>query len=367
MLHDLYRFSVRYERMHLQTHPQVQATKHVAEFMLDEDGPGNLLIVYYAGHGSAERTSTGRLRLSGRFPCSEEERDMSVDWTDVESTLAKARSDVLVIFDCCHAGLLCCPATRGHRRKFQYVAACKADQRTASAGRRSFTSATIWALKQLTDRPGFTVTKLVQTLLRYEHFPLYQQEVVVYPSRFGPAEEDIWLAPMTERRSDGQDAPDTNLSSDERTDNLPTADILDLRLHFSDHATAAHIEDTAQALRNFLETSQDLHFHRVSFLDHTSYVQWCARHWLGQTRRARSTSEGMARAQAASDLIDTSAADKDGGQQTDFSSKSDAAVAKDSGIAAIFHHVGMALGLCFGTFQPVPAWHATAFVVTRVV
>lgn len=292
---------------------------------------------------------------------------MSIDWTDVESTLAKARSDVLVIFDCCHAGLLCCPATRGHRRKFQYVAACKADQRTASAGRKSFTSATTWALKQLTDRPGFTVTKLVQTLLRYEHFPLYQQEVVVYPSRFGPAEEDIWIAPMAEKGGDGHEVEDNNLPSNRRTDHLPTADILDLRLHFSKPATASHVEETAQALRNLLETSQDLHFHRVSFLDHTSYVEWCARHWLKQTRGKRSTSQGTVRLRAASNRIDNSAAVKDVGQQTDVASTSDPAAAKDSGIAAMFRHVGMSLTFCFGNFQPPPAGHSTGFVVTRVV
>ncbi|KAM0723110.1 hypothetical protein Q7P37_001310 [Cladosporium fusiforme] len=131
-------------------------------------------------------------------------RDMSIEWIDVESSvLAKTSADVLVIFDCCHAGLLFRPAYRGPRRSFQYVAARKADQRTKSAGPEPFTSAMIWALKSLANRSGFKVTKIVEKFMQHETFPRGKQEAVVHGSRFGSVDEDIWLAALSEEETGG--------------------------------------------------------------------------------------------------------------------------------------------------------------------
>ena len=32
--------------------PPLQLTRHITDFVWEEDGPGTLLIVYYAGHGA---------------------------------------------------------------------------------------------------------------------------------------------------------------------------------------------------------------------------------------------------------------------------------------------------------------------------
>lgn len=306
---DMYGFSVQYKRMHMRLHPQLQATQHVANFVCEKDGSGGLLIVYYAGHGWAENNSIGRLSLSGRYPDAANEKDMSIEWTEVEQTLGKTASDVLVIFDCCHAGLLCRPAFRGPRRSFYYVAACKEDQVTRSSGEKSFTSAMIWALKELAHSPGFTVTRLVSTLMEHDKFPRDQQEAVVYPSRFGQGAQEIWIAPTHMKLAQVTSSPaQESPSGTKREDVKPTANILDLRLHFSDHAHPEHIEETARVLKDLLETRNSLRFHRITFIDHTSFVEWPARHWLNGYRRRASARNSGATAEHQSALENSKAA-----------------------------------------------------------
>lgn len=268
----------------------MQATKHVSNFVCDNDEPGNLLIVYYAGHGWAENDSDGRLSLSGRFPEHDSEKDMSIEWIEVERTLEQTKSDVLVIFDCCHAGLLCCPAVRGAERSFYYVAACKADQVTRSAGKKSFTTAMIWALEKLANNPAFPVTRLVNTLMKYESFPRNDQEAVIYPSRFGQGEREIWISPIRAQSATpvAQEHPS---ETRQQEDLVRTADVLDLRFHFANHTTPKHIEDTAAAFKKFMENEQSLHFHRISFVNHTSFLESTAKRWLDMYRRKASAKE----------------------------------------------------------------------------
>jgi hypothetical protein len=394
VLEDSYGFPVEYERMHMRRHPQVQAMKHVVDFLHKHDSiePRTLLIVYYAGHGGSDPTSTGRISLSGCYPVNDAARDRSIAWTEVESTLAKAESDVVVIFDCCHAGLLCCPARRGPRNSFHYVAACKADQRTRASGKKSFTAAMIWALKDLADSPGFTVTRLVEKLMQHEPFPREEQEAVIYPSRFGPGRE-IWIAPKPEKRSPGTASliADARPSS-AREDLLPTADILDLRFHFARHATVAHITETARMMKDFLETKQSLHFHHISFIDHTSFVKWGAEHWLDVYRKRKVAREGvtpveelvltLGNSEGSANRFDRALLpplDVDG--RAHGSPMSMTAVASPIGSAShlsekeilvekasvvggqVLYHLGMAFVLIFAGSRPVSAWHPSASVV----
>jgi hypothetical protein len=259
--------------------------KHVVEFVYEEDRSGRLPVVYYAGHGRAGRN--GQLMLAGSITPESETagESASIDWTDVETMLRATKADVLVIFNCCCAGLILCrPAELGGRRarrKFLYVAACKAKQRTPSAGLQSFTSAMIWALKELAaDGSGFTVRRLVRTLMSYGHFPRSTQEAVVFESRFGTVEGDIWLAPSL-----GKDVAGSSQMERDGAHGTRTADVLDLRFHFAESVTEAVDEDTALAVKEFLRTEKGLRCHRVSFLKHKSYVGGPVRHWLNLIRK----------------------------------------------------------------------------------
>jgi hypothetical protein len=199
VLEGKYGVATQLERMDLQTHPQVQAVKHVADFVFEEDDPENLLIVAYSGHGSV--SGKGRLLMHGSRQRDDNAREMYIDWTDVETVLGKARADVLVILDCCCAGVLqsARPPTQSARRKFQYIAACKADQVTTSAGKSSFSRAIIEAFGSLAAKPGFTTSELVRTLTAHGDFPRWEQEALLFDGRFGPCDGDIWIAPSTEK------------------------------------------------------------------------------------------------------------------------------------------------------------------------
>jgi hypothetical protein len=281
-MQDSYNFSVRFKRMHPRTLPQIQAMKHVVDFVYEEDQVGRLLVIYYAGHGRAG--ANGQLMLAGSLA-----QSASIDWTLVEITLEQTEADVLVIFDCCCAGLLLCPPPelRGRsrsRRKFLYVAACRAEQRTLSAGPASFTSAMIWALEELAmDGSGFTVRRLVRMLMSYEHFPRDTQQSVVFESRFGAVDGDIWLAPsLGKGGAVGQRVEENSVQ-----ETHPTADVLDLRFHFAERVTGAVVEDTALALKTLLRTEKSLRCHRVSLLEHKSYFEGAARYWLGLILRKK--------------------------------------------------------------------------------
>jgi hypothetical protein len=267
--------------MHAQTLPQIQAMKHVVDFVYEADQAGRLLVIYYAGHGRAG--DHGQLMLAGSLA-----QKASIDWTCVEITLEKTEADVLVIFDCCCAGLLLRqPPTLGgqhSKRKFLYVAACRAEQRTLSAGPASFTSAIIWALKTLAvDESGFTIRRLVRTLMSHEHFPCGTQEAVVFESRFGARDGDIWLAPSLVKGN----AFRQRVEEDSTQETHSTVDVLDLRFHFAEPVTGAVVEDTALALKKFLRTEEGLRCYRVSFLEHKSCVEGPARRWLDLIRKRR--------------------------------------------------------------------------------
>ena len=283
VLEGRYGFETRLERMNLQTHPQVQAVKHVADFVFEADDPEHLLIVYYSGHGVAG--INGRLLMHGSHPKDDNAREMYIDWTDVETTLGKARADVLVILDCCCAGVLHSrrAPTRSARRKLQYIAACRADQVTTSAGKDSFSRATIKAFRSLAEKPGFTTSELVRTLTAYEDFPREEQEVLIFDGRFGPVDEDIWIAPLTETAANDV----SQERKRQRENGLPTADFLDLRFRFATHGTDADIEATAEALKKLVGSTKSLHFHRISLLRRKSHITAAIRHWRSKVDEMR--------------------------------------------------------------------------------
>jgi hypothetical protein len=186
--------------MHTRTSPQIQAFKLLSNFVDAHAAPRTLLIVYYAGHGYRSVRGTGHIALSGKpiYP-TEDKMAASIEWHEVERTLVRISSDVLVIFDCCQAGLLCSSAQEGlgtNGRIFQYLGACESQQQTRSAGEHSFTSAITWALKELIGETSFPVTKLVKKIESHAGFPHGKQRPVLFSGRFDPASANICLGCM---------------------------------------------------------------------------------------------------------------------------------------------------------------------------
>jgi hypothetical protein len=267
LLQEEYKFKVETSLMNTDKPPQQQAFQHLSKFVADHDKPRTLLIIYYAGHGYSLAHDTGRISLSGK-PILDEKKKLagSIEWHEVERTLSATSSDVLVIFDCCQAGLLCRSARESflnNNRIFQYLGACESSQVTHRAGKDSFTSAIIWALRQLSGEASFPITKLVQKIEAHEHFP-QKQKPVLFGGRFDPVSENICLARM-------RATPTTEGSVIHPTTNEATAvrGVMELSFHFPRDVTENDIIQTAGVLKECIR-SKKLNCDKISFIDRYS-------------------------------------------------------------------------------------------------
>ncbi|KAF2851286.1 hypothetical protein T440DRAFT_449317 [Plenodomus tracheiphilus IPT5] len=138
--------------------PQLQLDRDISNFIYQHDGPHNLLIIYYTGHGRylddekyLEITGSEGNPLSGRGF----RKDARANWNKVEDRLqdTEVESDILEILDTCYSSNLVKSAKAGSR-KFELLSACFIDQVTASPGNYSFTRALIDALKEMLGEYG---------------------------------------------------------------------------------------------------------------------------------------------------------------------------------------------------------------------
>lgn len=224
---------------------------------------------------SADTTST--------FPSTQsEEEDQSIEWTDVERTLAKTRGDVFVIFDCCHAGLLCSPAHRGPPRGYEILAACEARQRTRTAGPQSFTTAMTWALDQLATKPGFPSSELVSLIRSAPAFPK-DQYPVLYGARFSPCTGYTYLAPTN--RTESRSPCSVAQYRDEQEERVTATAVLDLRCYFKPPLTEDMARETARELRNLI-TARQIQCQRIDLLDRNPYLAaWALKRWRQHARK----------------------------------------------------------------------------------
>ncbi|MCJ1392223.1 hypothetical protein MMC18_005090 [Xylographa bjoerkii] len=182
-LEDVFRNVFHYEvhnkclTTNTRTKPQIQVNQLVANFVADKEGPKTLLIVYYAGHG-LPGLEPGHLNLHPDAAPHIVQNELNmVIWNHAEGMLQVSSADVLEIFDCCYAGNL---GTRGPSTPlFEYLAATGAGSTTKKAGPKSFTTALIWALKELVkDNAPFTTSQLTNKIKRARDFPQSQCPVL---------------------------------------------------------------------------------------------------------------------------------------------------------------------------------------------
>jgi hypothetical protein len=133
--------------------PQHQLNSHISDFIRDHDGPHNLLIIYYTGHGVfkedkkyLELTACVNPAISKGFS-----RDATANWNKVEEKLKddEVEGDVLTILDTCYASNVAKKSGKPETKKFELLSACPIDQTTAAPGKYSFTRALIDGLKEL--------------------------------------------------------------------------------------------------------------------------------------------------------------------------------------------------------------------------
>ena len=106
-------------------------------------------------------------------------RKGAVAWKLAEQHIRDRKADILLLFDCCFAGMLCGRTDRAtpSKRHFEFLGACAASQLTPGPGPKSFTRAMIESLKIRAEKEedGFTIPMLVNQILNHKNFPKHKQ------------------------------------------------------------------------------------------------------------------------------------------------------------------------------------------------
>lgn len=144
--------------------------RYISAFVETHDGPNNLMIVYYTGHG-VYREDAKHLELRGSINPRKRgfQNDARANWNKAEESLISddIEGDVLTILDTCYSSNLQ-KSGKEDTRTFELLSACAFDTTTASPGPNSFTRALIDALKELQNEykdRSFTTFHLNQRIL----------------------------------------------------------------------------------------------------------------------------------------------------------------------------------------------------------
>ncbi|KAL8732293.1 MAG: hypothetical protein Q9166_002865 [cf. Caloplaca sp. 2 TL-2023] len=116
-----------------------------------------LLIVYYGGHGDADRRRGRSIWAANKQPDSP-----TLTWSSLQHLLENAIPHVLIILDCCYAANAARDTSEGTTKEL--LAACGRENPTLGVGIRSFTSAVIEELQAFGNCP-FTVAMLHSRLI----------------------------------------------------------------------------------------------------------------------------------------------------------------------------------------------------------
>jgi hypothetical protein len=153
---DRFNFQTKTVELNLSSKPQHQMNRYLSEFVEEHDGPNNLLIIYYTGHG-VFREDRGHLDLTASLAPTTERGFNKVaqcNWNKAEDILRSedVECDILTILDTCYASNLA-KSGKEENRVMELLSACAIDQTTA-AGQNSFTRALVDALRELLDDSG---------------------------------------------------------------------------------------------------------------------------------------------------------------------------------------------------------------------
>ncbi|OCL06507.1 hypothetical protein AOQ84DRAFT_390144 [Glonium stellatum] len=283
---DVYKFEVTRKSLEAER-PQNLVNFYLAEFVKDHDKEHALLIIYYAGHGYSDGQDLLLSPTASHNPGEEPHRRNSIAWGSAEHSLKMTEADFLVIFDCCDAGTLW-SQSRSPRRCFEFLGACEGEGTTPKPGPHSFTSALIWALKELRARPSFQSSELRKKIESAPNFSKAQR-TSLFP-RFAPSQEHIWITPHDCANSQVLEPPNGEYRD-------AGNEYLDLRFHFHHHLDESDIINTAKAISHLMnDTDCDFSARRVSLKRKYSLrqeIESIAHEWKQQAKkRQRISAEG---------------------------------------------------------------------------
>ncbi|PWW76829.1 hypothetical protein C7212DRAFT_344298 [Tuber magnatum] len=149
----------------------------MSKFVMENQGDGRLLIVYYGGHG----TSSNGLALWAAWGTSRHPHRNSpptVDWFRTQPILMSPNDsgDVLIIIDACHSSAAAGARGSVSNRKVELIAAATLNSSTPGPGHHSFTIHLIRTMKELMISEGrFSVSTLNR------HLQLREASLVATP------------------------------------------------------------------------------------------------------------------------------------------------------------------------------------------
>ncbi|KAF2260730.1 hypothetical protein CC78DRAFT_584513 [Lojkania enalia] len=195
------RFNYICEQVKLETskNPQNELNFAISQHIRNYDGPNNLLIVYYTGHGRLDQLpgDERRLELSAASSSLKRKRDKyaaTAFWDLAETPLLQsAESDVLAILDCCFAS----HAHKGYnegRRTYELL--CPINEFAPGPGPRSFTTALIKSLEELLaelKNRNFTTIKLLDKM------NTNRNPLSMLHDRLRKGERHVQLAPLEKK------------------------------------------------------------------------------------------------------------------------------------------------------------------------
>jgi hypothetical protein len=154
---DRFHYHTETVELNMKGKPQLQLKGRISTFAAEHNGPNNLLIIYYTGHGVYWEDKRFLQLTACINPINGKGfyQDAHANWNEAEEILKSddIDADVLTILDTCYAS----NATKSAKhatRKFELLAACPIDQTTAAPGPNSFTRAMIDNLKELAQSYG---------------------------------------------------------------------------------------------------------------------------------------------------------------------------------------------------------------------
>lgn len=182
-------------------------------------------------------------------------------WSQVETTIKRTYSDILLIFDCCNAGRLE-QQMRGKVSTYEFLGACQAGERTRGPGRTSFTHALTSVLSDFATKKPFTTEELKGAIKAHEDFPEDQEPVLSF-RRLG-----IEHIVLSSRFLAQQPTSDT-LSKVERVKELKNKQYVDFRFWSTDEVQLEHLDSAALVLKPLIAPS-GAHWDRIELIKKSS-------------------------------------------------------------------------------------------------
>jgi hypothetical protein len=194
--------------------------------------------------------------------------------------IKRTSSDVLVIFDCCHAGVLAKGTRSISDRSFEFLAACGSNEVTAMPGDTSFTSALIWSLKLLAKKQSFTTHQLLRKINEdAPDFPRHQHALIMERGEDETScVRKLVLAPLP---IPGEKDERTFPSEDKKPKDL-IKHYLDLRFFYDKPPTKNEVLFLSESLKNMI-ANEKITVRHIGWLRMTDIARNAADQWRRRT------------------------------------------------------------------------------------